>query len=433
MIDATTLARDTLRRLKVLPPSDDTARVTGVVPDDLYLVQREFVDASQHFAGFMGGIGAGKSYAGAVRAVNAAFGRIGGATIPVPNLGMVTAPTYPMLRDATLRTFRDVAGDRIQDYRKSENIAVMTNGSEVIFRSADEPERLRGPNLTWWWGDEAALYHNDVWRIMIGRLRQHGHGYAWPTTTPKGHNWLYKEFMDRHAENADYRLFKARTRDNPHLDEAFIVSLEESYTGDFARQELEADFVAFEGLVYPEFSRDVHGNADVKAEYPRVVAGVDWGFTNPGVINVFGLDADGLMVHVHEEYQRQRGIDEWADIARQLRDLWNIKTFYCDPSEPDYIRKFSERGCRAVEANNTVSTGIQAVKRRLTTRRLLHYRGAVNTFAEYESYQWAKRGDATLDAPQKANDHSLDTVRYAVMGVDMAERRVINAEVRRWA
>jgi phage terminase large subunit len=151
------------------------------------------------------------------------------------------------------------------------------------------------------------------------------------------------------------------------------------------------------------------------------------------VINVFALTADGTMYHVHEEYQRQRGIDEWARIARQLRDLWKIEAFYCDPSEPDYIRKLTEAGCKAVEANNTVSTGIQTVKRRLTTKRLLHYRGAVNTFAEYESYQWAKRSDTVLDQPQKANDHSLDALRYAVMGVDYAVSRQVTADVRRWA
>lgn len=426
-IDMSAVYQRAARRLKGV--ASVTAEALGMTP---YPAQGHFLAATQHFAVFMGGVGAGKSIAGALRALQAAYGRIGSQSIDVPNVGMVTAPTYPMLRDATLRTFRELAGDRIAQYRKSEGVAVMGNGSEVIFRSADDPERLRGPNLAWWWGDEAALYHADVWRIMIGRLRQFGHGYAWLTTTPKGHNWIYKEFVDRQAGNPDYALFKARTRDNPHLSPAYITALEDSYIGDFARQELDAEFVAFEGLVYPEFSRDTHIATDIPQAFVRVLAGVDWGFTNPGVINVFGVTGDGLLYHVHEEYARQRGIDEWADVARQLRDLWRIEVFYCDPSEPDYIAKIEERGCRAAPANNTISTGIQAVKRRLTTRRLLHYRGAVHTFAEYESYEWARRGEVALDQPQKANDHSLDAVRYACMGLE-ERSRVIEVRVNRWA
>ena len=65
-------------------------------------------------------------------------------------------------------------------------------------QQADNPERLRGPNISWWHGDESALYEVSVWRIMIGRLRQYGRlGYAWLTTTPKGRNWIYQEFIQQ--------------------------------------------------------------------------------------------------------------------------------------------------------------------------------------------------------------------------------------------
>ena len=58
--------------------------------------------------------------------------------------GVVTAPTYTMLQDATLRTFFDIGGDLVTDYNKNEHRATMVNGSEVLFRSADNPDRLRG-------------------------------------------------------------------------------------------------------------------------------------------------------------------------------------------------------------------------------------------------------------------------------------------------
>jgi PBSX family phage terminase large subunit len=389
---------------------------------DLYGNQYAFTVCPAHFAALNGGIGSGKSIAGAVRTLYAALGSIGGQPVQTPNVGVVTAPTYPMLRDATIRTFLDIAGDLIADWRKSENVAVLINGSEVLFRSADNPDTLRGPNLTYWWGDEAAYYHADVWRVMIGRLRQFGQqGYAWLTSTPKGHNWLYKEFVQQ--QRPDYAIFNIQTARNPFLDAAFVAGLREAYTGDFARQELEGDFVAFEGLIYPEFRRETHITTDAIGPYAYYVAGVDWGYANPGVIQVCGVDGDGRVTLVREEYQRQRRIEEWAALARSLHDTFYIQTFYCDPSEPTFIQAFQAAGVAAVQATNDVLPGIQAVKNRLVVRgdgrpRLRLSAEAVQTAVEFEQYAWMENRDGVRDAPKKVNDHALDALRYACMGIE---------------
>ena len=182
--------------------------------------QDDFVLDQTRFTAFIGGIGSGKSFAGAVKALlNAKAGTI----------GLVLAPTYPMLRDATLRTFRDIAGEAIVDFSKSDMIARMVTGGEILFRSADNPERLRGPNLHWAWIDEGALCPPDTWDIVIGRLRADGlAGPCWITSTPKGRNWLYhrRDMM---------KIYKAKTADNRHLAPDFIQSLKDSYSGDFAR------------------------------------------------------------------------------------------------------------------------------------------------------------------------------------------------------
>lgn len=414
----------------------------GMLPDGdavRHPKQHAFIHNSAHHGAIVGGIGSGKSQGGAIRAVRAAYGVLGKASVPVPNIGMVTAPTWDMLRDASIRTFLAVAGDLVTTWHKADRIAVMQNGSEVIFRTADDPDHLRGPNITWWWGDEAAYYHADVRRVMIGRCRQHGHGYDWLTTTPKGRNYIYKTFVTDHVNDPDYFIIRVTTRDNGFLDEDYIKSLESEYEGDYARQELEGEFVSFEGLIYPEFSRERHvvRSDAIPASFARVWAGVDWGYVHPGVINVYGINADGRLYQIHEEYATKRGIDEWADVALQLRNIYHIGDFVCDPSEPDYINKFIAKGCRALPANNTVSTGIQAVKRRLANRAdglpgLLYYPGAVHNFTEKEQYQWAKNRETLLDAPLKTNDHAQDAERYAVMHVD-AGLNPVTVTTRRWA
>lgn len=399
-----------------------SARSPNARTIDLFGRQYEFAVSPAHFAAFNGGIGSGKSIAGATRALYAALGQVGGQSLQTPNVGVVTAPTYPMLRDATLRTFMDIAGEFVTNWHKSDYIATLRNGSEVLFRSADNPDTLRGPNISWWWGDEAAYYHGDVWRVMIGRLRQFGaQGYAWVTSTPKGRNWLYREFVQQ--QRADYAIFNVKTAQNPFLAEAFVEGLQEAYTGDFARQELAGEFVAFEGLIYPEFHRPTHVTSEAGGTYAQYVAGVDWGYANPGVILVFGVDGDGRMTLVREEYQRQRRIEEWALLAGQLQVTYGMQTFFCDPAEPDFIAAFEAEGCAAVAATNDVLPGIQAVKNRLVTRgdgrpRLRLSSEAVNTAVEFEQYAWAENREGVRDAPKKTADHTMDSLRYAVMGVD---------------
>ena len=375
---------------------------------ELYKTQAEFVQCADRFTAFIGGIGSGKTYAGCAKAiVNLARPR---------TLGMIVAPTYPMLRDATLRTFLDMAGDMVRDMHKTVMIAEMCNGSEVLFRSADDPDRLRGPNLHWAYIDEAALIAPETWEIVIGRLRADGQaGPCWVTTTPKGRNWLF-ERQDQMT------VFRAKTRDNPYLDREFIASLEAAYTGAFARQELEGEFVSFEGLVYEEFERSVHVAAG-PPNFVRVVAGVDEGYTNPAVILVIGIDSDGR-AHVIEEFYRRRVLQ--GDVvarAKSLHDQYRFEMMLVDPSAAGLIAEMRNAHLPVREADNAVHDGIQRVKARLARAgdgrpRLTISPSCVNLLAEIESYVWREGKQGVKDEPEKINDHAMDALRYAVMYID---------------
>lgn len=390
-----------------------------------YPQQASFIDSPAHFAAFIGGIGSGKTTAGAARALLAAYGTVAGrGALLTPNLGMITAPTYTMLRDASLRAFMEMAGAALDGFSKSEMLARLANGSEVLFRSAHAPDRLRGPSLAWWWGDEAALYEALVWQIMIGRLRQHGQlGYAWLSSTPRGRNWLWRAFVRDNADNPDYALIRARTADNIFLDAAILDAWQHSFIGDFARQELDAEFVAYEGLVYAEFDQALHVTDQRPAVFTRVLAGVDWGYNNPGVILVGGLDYDDRLYLLHEDYARRRSVEGWLASARHLRELWDIEAFYCDPSDPDNLAQFVAAGLPAFKADNRVRAGLQRVKARLIRQpdglpRLLVAPALKHTLAEFDAYQWAPARDGLAEAPLKRDDHALDALRYLVLAVD---------------
>jgi hypothetical protein len=168
---------------------------------------------------------------------------------------MVLAPTYPMLRDATLRTFLELTRKAgvLRSFSKAEMTAVLGGNRTVLFRSADDPDRLRGPNLGWFWPDEAAMCDEQAWLIMLGRLREQP-ARAWCTTTPRGKNWLHKVFADG---GPGYHVTRASSRTNAFLPPEFIRSLVDAYDDQFALQEIEGEFLndAF-GQLIPDWQID---------------------------------------------------------------------------------------------------------------------------------------------------------------------------------
>ena len=124
----------------------------------------------------------------------------------------------------------------------------LPNGSEVLFRSLDEPDRVRGLNLAWFWLDEAPLCGYYAWQILKARLRQRGYATAgWATGTPKGRDGFARDF--ELTPRPAHALYRAATSANAaHLPPDYIDDL--GLSGALYDQEVLGLFTAFEGLVY---------------------------------------------------------------------------------------------------------------------------------------------------------------------------------------
>jgi phage terminase large subunit-like protein len=197
--------------------------------------QKEFWTSEAQFRAFVGGVGSGKTHAGVMEILRQ----------PAGSMGMVCAPTFTMLKDATMRTFNEICErtGALKEYRAGEMIATLINGTVVAFRSADDPDRLRGPNLGWFYLDEAAMMSPDVWRVMIGRLRRTP-SRAWVTSTPRGKNWLYEAFIENGDDN--FHVIYSSSKQNKFLPDHFVKTLEKQYSDGFAAQEIEGKFVDLE-------------------------------------------------------------------------------------------------------------------------------------------------------------------------------------------
>lgn len=371
---------------------------------DLFHRQTTFVRDMARYPAAIGGIGSGKTFVGAAKVVSRLNRR---------ELGLVCAPTFPMLRDATQRTLfsmmRDL-GVRF-DYNKGEKLlTVPGSGHEILFRSLDDPDNMRGPNVSYAWVDEAAYVSDVAWRVIKGRTRVGDMQQAWITTTPKGRNWIWEEWV-HHADDR-HTMYRFRTDENPTLDPEYLAGL--GYEGKFAAQELGGDFVSFDGLVYEAFDRERNVQV-VDCDGWRTVLGVDVGARNPTVVLVLRVAGDGR-VHVEREYY-QRGMSA-SDITAMIEDACDEnppEAVYIDPSAAAYISDLAGDGYPVEKAVNDVQTGIQRVASAFGVG-LTVDPSCVHTIAEFESYQYPDERRANSDNPIKQNDHCMDALRYGCMG-----------------
>jgi hypothetical protein len=270
--------------------------------------QRQFWAAGEKFVYFRGGVGSGKTVAGAVKAMS----------MPRGSTGMVLAPTYPMLRDATLRTFLDITRKAgvLRHWYKGEHTAVLAGNRTVYFRTAKDPEKLRGPNLGWFWPDEACLMNPLVWPIMIGRLREHPRK-AWLTSTPRGKNWVHDTFAKGGLE---YALVRASSRTNLFQPEEFVRSMLDNYSEDFARQEIDGEVLDdFQEALLPEWWLDRMEQATAPKNAPagRRRMGVDLGYgSGRDASTIIVRDDLGILWAMESSYvgvaQAAQLVSEWS-------------------------------------------------------------------------------------------------------------------------
>lgn len=217
--------------------------------------QDRFHKSTARFKGFSGPIGSGKSQALCQEAIRLSILNPG-------RTGLIGAPTYPMLKDATLASLTECLNehDLAFDLYKAENVIVVRDsGSKILLRAVDEFERLRGTNLAWFGIDELTYTQEGAWSRLEGRLRDPKAtrlcGFA--VWTPKGFDWVYRKFIQN--PSAGVETIQAQPYENRFLlDQVpdFYERLKGSYDENFFRQEVLGDYLnAKGGLVYQAFTR----------------------------------------------------------------------------------------------------------------------------------------------------------------------------------
>ncbi len=124
-------------------------------------------------------------------------------------------------------------------------------GGWLQFRTAEEPDSLRGEGIDFVVFDEAAHVAGleEMWEQCVRPSLMDRRGDAWFISTPNGFNYFNTLYL-RERDNRDWASFQFPTSANPHIDAAEIEELRSTLPALVARQEIDAEFVQLAGALF---------------------------------------------------------------------------------------------------------------------------------------------------------------------------------------
>lgn len=266
--------------------------------------------------------------------------------------------------------------------------------------------------------NEASLATHDVFQEILQRCSVEGARIICDTNPDIPTHWLKTDYIDNHDPKARIKSFTFTIDDNTFLSKDYVESIKAATPrGMFYDRGILGQWVTGDGIVYQDFNKD-------KMVIPRdrvpdgldYYVGVDWGYEHPNPIILLGDDKDGNTYVLEDYTQKQKFINYWVEIAKNLQTRFGRNLiFYADSARPDNVNEFQSNGLNCINANKNVLPGIECVARKMREGKFYVVDTASNGLLD-EIYQYA--WDESTGLPLKENDvrHNdrLDAIRYAI-------------------
>lgn len=302
------------------------------------------------------------------------------------------------------------------------------NASMIELKGADNEDSLRGAGLNGLVIDEfATIYDNwSVWHEVLRPALTDKKGWCMFIGTPKGKDAFWELYLRGQKNNKDWKSWQFKTADNPLIDAEEIEEAKRDSPERYFRQEYEASFEDFTGLIYPEWDESIHVIKPCKLN-PRLehIGAIDTAITGVTGILKATVDTDGTLIIYSEYYEENKRVNEIVPEVKEDDITW-----YIDPAAiGQKIQKqgkiftlfdeYIDNGIHALYAEKSVEGGINRVGEALKAGKIKVFSSCTNFIYEVERYHWAESKDTVKGiikpAPYKKNDHLMDCLRYLVM------------------
>lgn len=371
-------------------------------------------DYSHRLEVYYGGAGSGKSYGACQKVLLKALNR--------RRKVLVIRKVGATLKHSIFQLFLDLleysgfyTSARIN---RSDFQITLTNGSQIIFKGLDDPEKIKSiTGITDIVIEEATeLTEEDFLQLNL-RLRPRDPDpqiYLMFNPVSKA-NWVYGYFYIHPPEDA--LVIQTTYRDNRFLTDDYRRELEELQQRNPAYYRIYAlgDFATLDKLVYPVWQKRLITSDEIQG-LPLFV-GLDFGYVNdPSAILWGRYDREKRRIYVTGEYAKTGMMND--EIARSIVSLGLAKEkIVADAAEQKSIAELRQlygisRIVPAFKGPDSIISGIQFV----TQHDLIVDERCVKTVEELENYTWKKdkKSGEYINVPVDAYNHLLDALRYGL-------------------
>ena len=213
--------------------------------------QWEIFTSDSRFRVVVAGRRFGKTYLSTLELLRVALG-VDGKKVHNKNCWYV-APTYKAAKEIAWDMLKSIVRDKdVSKINESELSIRFKNGSVISLKGAEKPDNLRGRSLDFVVLDEIADMRPETWNEVIRPSLSDRQGTALFIGTPKGRNHFYDLWTQ---DLDDWASFQYTTLQGGNVPDFEIEAAKRDLDERTFKQEYEAAFVNYSGIIYYNFDR----------------------------------------------------------------------------------------------------------------------------------------------------------------------------------
>lgn len=334
---------------------------------------------------------------------------------------------------------------------------IYPNGAKVLLGGMDNPMKIMSAEYDLMYIQEATELTEDAWEKCTTRLRN---GKTTMQQLLADCNpQMPTHWLKKRCDKGLTKIINSRHEDNPTLfdqDTGEMTEVGKKYIGKLDRltgvrhaRLRKGIWAAADGLVYDLFDPTIHVlPADFKIpQHWKRWWTIDFGFTNPFVLQMWAEDEDGRLYLYKEIYWTKRNImDQARFLMNHLKHkdtgLWKEprpRAIVADHDAGERSIFTKQTGLGTTAAKKDILIGIQEAQERFKVQddgkpRIFFLQDAVierdpaldeagkpcSTLEEIVGYIWDKNKETVVGKPEKEmpvgeDDHGMDAMRYMCM------------------
>lgn len=391
----------------------------------------------------VGGYGSSKSYNTALKIIL--------KLLEEKRTALVVREVYDTIRDSCFSLFNEIIvemdlGSVIKPQSSPMQIK-FSNGSKIIFKGMDKPEKLKSiNNVSLIWIEECSEVKYAGYKELLGRLR---HPFLKLhmilTTNPVSkNNWCYKHFFidskNKVFKLDDRDLYRERTiiknntfyhhsvaDDNLFLPSSYVDELEEmkTYDIDLYRVARKGRFGTNGRKVLPQFEKRPHFEvleSIKKIKNPITRVGMDFGFEKSyNAIVRMVIDDDEKILYIYWQYYKNQMTDDKTAI--EIEEFKHSQELIrADSAEPKTIKYYRQEGFNIVGAKKFPGSRLQNTKKIKRFKKIICSTDCIDVIDELEDLTYAvdKQGEIIEDE-FNIDPHTFSAMWYGLDGYEVSD------------